>query len=182
MRGGRFGPDRFFKHGQRPGTPFFEKGGIKFAILDLLKDRPRHGYDIILEMERRSGGLYSPSPGAVYPTLQALEDQDLVTSNVEEGKKTYTITEAGLAYLEEHQERVRRHRERWVGQWGEWGAPGPEGEGPSARSEIKELLVRLTREVWSAATGPEKEEEVSRVLEETLQKITAIGRGRPSGR
>ena len=68
------------RHGYRPGARLFERGGIKFAILEMLKDKPRHGYDIIREMEEQSGGFYSPSPGAVYPTLQALEDQDLVTS------------------------------------------------------------------------------------------------------
>ena len=68
------------------------RGGIRFAILGMLKEKPRHGYDIIREMEDSSGGLYSPSPGAIYPTLQALEDQDLVTSVTEEGKKVYSIS------------------------------------------------------------------------------------------
>ncbi len=94
------------------------RGGIRFAILGMLKEKPRHGYDLIRAMEERSGGLYSPSPGAIYPTLQSLEDEDLVTSTTEEGKKVYAITEAGTAYLEEHKERAASHRERWDAQWG----------------------------------------------------------------
>ncbi len=63
-----------------PRGSYYGRGNVKFAILELLKEQPRHGYDIIREMEERSGGVYSPSPGVIYPTLQALEDQDFVKS------------------------------------------------------------------------------------------------------
>lgn len=89
------------------GGGYFGRGGVKFAILELLTERPRHGYDIMREMEERSGGAYSPSPGVIYPTLQALEDQDYVKSAEQDGKKVYSITESGLAYLEGHKERMR---------------------------------------------------------------------------
>ena len=114
----RIRPERFMHHGHRPGARFFERGGIKFAILELVREKPRHGYEIIREMEERSGGLYSPSPGAVYPTLQALEDQELVSSTTEGGKRVYAVTEAGLSYLETHKEQARGHRERWETHWG----------------------------------------------------------------
>ncbi len=174
--GSRFGSDKFFKHGHRPGAPFFERGGIKFAILDLLKERPRHGYDIILEMERRSGGFYSPSPGAVYPTLEALEDQDLVRHTVEEGKKVYSITEAGLAFLEEHEERVVRHRERWAGHWGTWEADRPRGEIMRSQAAMRELVGRLTEVIREAVANPDKLAEIQQVLEEAVAKVTAIAR------
>jgi len=173
------GSQGFLQHGRRAGAPFFEKGGIKFAILDLLKDRPRHGYDIILEMERRSGGLYSPSPGAVYPTLQALEDQGLVTHTVEEGRKTYTLTEAGLVYLEERQERVRRHRERWAGHWGEWQPEEWVSGEPRIQVEVGELLSRLTQTVRNLAGDPSQAEEVRRILEEAVAKAAALVDRRP---
>lgn len=83
-----------------PRGSYYGRGRVKFVILELLKEKPRHGYDIIREMEERSGGAYSPSPGVIYPTLQALEDQDFVRSAEQDGKKIYSITEAGLAYLE----------------------------------------------------------------------------------
>jgi hypothetical protein len=89
---------------RRPRGSYYGRGNVKFAILDLLKEQPRHGYDIIREMEERSGGVYSPSPGVIYPTLQALEDQDFVNSTEQDGKKVYSITEAGIAYLQGHQE------------------------------------------------------------------------------
>lgn len=153
-----------------PGFRFFERGGIKFAILEHLKDKPRHGYDIIREMEDRSGGFYSPSPGAIYPTLQALEDQDLVASSVEDGKKVYTITEAGLAYLEEHKERARGHRERWEAHWG----PGPQAEGWSAVEAIRDSLGDVKRMVRRTAGDPARLKEIGDVLEEAAERIRDI--------
>src|SRR5229473_6224987 len=69
----------------------FGKGDLKYVILDLLKDQPRHGYDIIRALEERMRRRYRPSPGSVYPTLQMLEDLGYVTSSQQEGKKVYSI-------------------------------------------------------------------------------------------
>ena len=76
------------------------RGDIKFHLLEILKDAPRHGYEIINELEAKSGG-YRPSPGSVYPTLQMLEEGGYLTSEQIDGKKVYTITEEGLKLLEE---------------------------------------------------------------------------------
>lgn len=153
-----------------PGARFFERGGIKFAILEHVKDKPRHGYDIIREMEERSGGLYSPSPGAIYPTLQAIEDQDFISSNLEDGKKVYTITKAGLAYLEENKERAGTHRARWESYWGS----GQQAEGSSAVEVIRDSLVDVKRMVLHVANDPARLREIGDVLEEAAQKIRDI--------
>ena len=104
------------RHGHFKETAF-QKGDLKYVILDLLKDRPRHGYDIIRELEEQSLGTYKPSPGAVYPTLQMFEDMGYTTSTEMDGKKTYTITEQGLQFLAERKdsaEEVRSHiKRRW---------------------------------------------------------------------
>ena len=76
------------------------RGDIKFHLLEILKDKPRHGYEIINELEAKSGG-YRPSPGSVYPTLQMLEEGGYLTGEQIEGKKVYTITEEGRQLLEE---------------------------------------------------------------------------------
>ena len=93
--------------GPRPGRgrrQMFEAGEIKFVILRLLKEKPRHGYEVIKALEERMGGCYTPSPGTVYPTLQMLEDQGYVRGVEAEGKKVYEITPEGLKYLEEHRD------------------------------------------------------------------------------
>ncbi|MBN1632366.1 MAG: PadR family transcriptional regulator [Thermoleophilia bacterium] len=163
-----FGPMRPPMHGS--GPRFFERGGIKFAILGMLKDKPRHGYDIIKEMEERSGGFYSPSPGVIYPTLQALEDQDLVISAAEEGKKVYSITEKGIAFLEEHKERAKRHRDRFEANWG----PGPAGEGWSAMADIRDTLGEVRRAVRRSAGDTDKLKEIGAVLEDAAARIKEI--------
>ncbi len=172
--GGDRSPRHHHMHGRGhmrgPGARYFERGGIKFAILEMLKNKPRHGYDIIREMEEQSGGFYSPSPGAVYPTLQALEDQDLVTSAAAEGKKVYTITEAGVAYLEEHKERAKGHRDHWEAQCG----TGPQGEGWGIVSDIRDTLGELTRAVRRTAGDPARLKEVGAVLEDAAAQIKEI--------
>jgi DNA-binding PadR family transcriptional regulator len=170
------GPRHRMHHMHRPmggpGPRSFERGGIKFAILGLLKDKPRHGYDIIREMEERSGGFYSPSPGAVYPTLQALEDQGLVTSTTEDGKKVYQLTDAGLAFLEEHKERAGRHQDRWEAQWGS----GTRGEGWEAVNDIRDSLGDVRRAVRRSAGDSAKLKEIGEVLEEAAAKIREIAK------
>jgi DNA-binding PadR family transcriptional regulator len=84
--------------------PRMRRGDMKFLLLEVLKEGPRHGYEVISELENRFRG-YRPSPGSVYPTLQMLEEGGFVTSQEVEGKKVYTITDAGLKMLEERGER-----------------------------------------------------------------------------
>ena len=107
-----FGAFFNFGGGHRRGGPWrsgrmFEQGGLKFVILQLLEEKPRHGYDIIKELEERSGGRYTPSPGTVYPTLTMLEDMGFASATVEEGgKKVYSITDAGRQHLLENKSTV----------------------------------------------------------------------------
>ena len=84
--------------------PRMRRGDMKYLILDVLKDGPRHGYEVISELENRFRG-YRPSPGSIYPTLQMLEEGGFVTGQEVEGKKVYTITESGLKFLAERSER-----------------------------------------------------------------------------
>lgn len=93
--------------GRWRGGRMFEQGDLRFVILRLLDEKPRHGYEIIKALEERFGGTYAPSPGVVYPTLQLLEDLGYARVVPEsEGKKTYEITDAGRAYLAENRDTV----------------------------------------------------------------------------
>lgn len=93
---GRF----WFGHGPR-SERLFERGDLKYLVLDLLKDKPSHGYEIMRALGERFGGFYTPSPGAVYPTLQMLEDLGYVTSVEKDGKRVYSITDLGRKFLDE---------------------------------------------------------------------------------
>ncbi|MCY7374055.1 MAG: PadR family transcriptional regulator [Spirochaetaceae bacterium] len=81
-------------------SPVFGHGRLRLYLLKLLDESPRHGYDVIRELEDRFMGLYSPSAGTVYPRLARLESEGLVTHEVSEGRKVYRITDAGRAELE----------------------------------------------------------------------------------
>jgi len=82
------------------------RGDVRAALLALLAEKPMHGYDVIQELESRSGGAWRPSPGSIYPTLQMLEDEGLVTSADQDGKRVFSLTEAGKAEVEERKERT----------------------------------------------------------------------------
>jgi DNA-binding PadR family transcriptional regulator len=105
-----FGAEFWGGKGHR-GRPFrgrfFEQGDLKYVILRLLDEKPRHGYDIIKDLEERFGGNYAPSPGTVYPTLTMLEDLGFARAREEEaGKKIYEITEEGRKHLAVHSSTV----------------------------------------------------------------------------
>src|SRR4051812_6983152 len=85
----------------RGGGRVFDQGDLRFVVLRLIADKPRHGYEIIKAIEEQVGGAYSPSPGVIYPTLTLLEDLGYATVGASDGgKKLYTITTEGTAFLE----------------------------------------------------------------------------------
>ncbi|NIK79479.1 DNA-binding PadR family transcriptional regulator [Paenibacillus castaneae] len=81
------------------GKRYFGRGGVKFALLKLLDAEPMHGYQMMKALEEQSGGLYVPSAGTIYPTLQMLEERGFVSIQEESGKKIYQITEQGRSAL-----------------------------------------------------------------------------------
>lgn len=87
----------------QPEGPF-RRGVFRYIILQYLKDRPSHGYEIIRALEERFHGLYVPSAGTIYPRLQMLEERGYVTSVERDGRKVYTITDEGRRFLAEHSE------------------------------------------------------------------------------
>jgi len=131
---------------------------MKYVILKLLKDKPRHGYEVMKELEDQMHGCYSPSPGTVYPTLQWLEDEGLVVARDVAGKKVYEITDAGRAFLEEHRDlvddifdRVRETVDRALG---------------GAMGDVNRSLGRLVKAVYR--TGWKARDEATR------QRLVAI--------
>lgn len=90
--------------GHGPGRRRARRGAIRASMLGLLTERPMHGYELIQELEQRTGGRWKPSPGSVYPTLAQLEDEGLVRSTDDDGRKRFELTEAGQTWLTEHQD------------------------------------------------------------------------------
>jgi DNA-binding PadR family transcriptional regulator len=90
-------PGPWFAGGGRPRP---RRGDVRLAVLTLLAEQPMHGYQIITELGARSGGVWRPSPGSVYPTLQQLQDEGLVSLSEEDGRRTFALTDAGRAEVE----------------------------------------------------------------------------------
>jgi DNA-binding PadR family transcriptional regulator len=92
-------------YGGRRGR-VFDHGDLRLVVLQLIAEKPRHGYEIIKAIEELVGGAYSPSPGVVYPTLTMLEELGHVTVAEQDGKKLHALTDAGRAFLEENRQAV----------------------------------------------------------------------------
>ncbi|MBV8281791.1 MAG: PadR family transcriptional regulator [Candidatus Eremiobacteraeota bacterium] len=148
----------------------FGRGDLKYVILDMLRDRSRHGYDIIRELESRFGGFYTPSAGVVYPTLQMLEDMGAVTSEQQEGRKMYTITDEGRRILDERRDTIDDIADR-VRNWMH-GATRPELQQTMGEmGDLMSLLGRNGPQLWN---DPEKLKAVRDVIARTRAELEGI--------
>jgi len=154
---GPFGPGRppmppgpWGHRGRGRGHGRRGRGDVRAAILALLAERPMHGYEMIQELEARTGGVWRPSPGSVYPTLQLLEDEGLITGEEGEGRRRFTLTDAGRAEAERQGQRAP---------WEEVTA----GVDPAAWS-LRDAIAQAAQAAWSVgAAGTEAQQ--SRALE-----------------
>jgi DNA-binding PadR family transcriptional regulator len=143
-----------------PGERRTRRGDVKYAILDVLAEQPRHGYDVIRALEERRSGS-RPSAGSIYPTLQLLEDEGCVTSQQVDGKRIYTITEAGRTLLAQKP------------------AESPDeddDEAHAGRHQLRESAFRLGAAVWQAARDgdPAVLAKVRDVLDRARREVYAL--------
>ncbi|MEV7277561.1 PadR family transcriptional regulator [Streptomyces sp. NPDC093111] len=160
--GGPWGGGGFGGRGRGGGRGRARRGDVRASILALLKDRPMHGYEMIQEIGERSGGAWKPSPGSVYPTLQMLEDEGLITSESEGGKKLFTLTDAGRAEAEAGPEAPWEEAGRGV----DW----------EAVNEIRQAgfgLMEAFGQVWKTGT-PEQRQKAVEVINEARKKLYLI--------
>jgi DNA-binding PadR family transcriptional regulator len=152
---------------------FFQPGEIRLAVLALLEQGPNHGYGLMKQLEARSGGLYRASAGAVYPTLQQLEDEGLLTSEQRDEKRIYRLTEAGRTELERQREAIRRIWRR-AETWGDW-APwlGPEAALIAAPAAV--LMKSALRAVTRGAGDPDRLWKVHDILERAHRELEDLG-------
>jgi DNA-binding PadR family transcriptional regulator len=150
-----------------------ERGALRGVLLDLLREAPKHGYELIRCFEERTQGRYVPSPGVLYPTLQLLEDQALVTSEPEGGRRVYRITEAGQAEWETHAEAIAAF-------WGRFTAEAANAAGRHEVGFLQDALDDLSRTVWNRlrealARGDEGTiRRVREAVEECENRVRAI--------
>jgi DNA-binding PadR family transcriptional regulator len=160
-RGWGFGPPDFGGHGHH-GRRRGRRGNTRAAILALLAERPMHGYEIIQELEQRTGGVWRPSPGSVYPTLQLLEDEGLVTSEESGGRRRFTLTETGRGEAAEatRQAPWAEFAEQNVSSWKDI-----QQAGFGAMNALRQVMMTGTEEQRARAAT---------VLDEARRKLYAI--------
>ncbi|MFF0433393.1 PadR family transcriptional regulator [Streptomyces sp. NPDC004327] len=138
------------------------RGDVRASILALLKDRPMHGYEMIQEIVERSGGAWKPSPGSVYPTLQMLEDEGLIASESEGGKKLFTLTDSGREEAQSGPEAPWEEAGRGV----DW----------DAVNEIRQAgfgLMEAFGQVWKTGSAEQRQKAVD-VINEARKKLYLI--------
>jgi DNA-binding PadR family transcriptional regulator len=123
------------------------RGDVRAAILLLLEEGPRNGYQIMQELEERSGGSWRPSPGSVYPALQLLADEGLVRGESRDGSNVYELTDAGRKHVDEN-------RERFGTPWQEADAAMPDDVRDLMRLAMD--VGMATRQVVSAGTESQR--------------------------
>jgi DNA-binding PadR family transcriptional regulator len=156
-------------HGRRggPGRGRAQRGDVRTAILQVLAEQPMHGYQIMQTMRDRTSGAWRPSPGAIYPTIAQLEDEGLVTTREEGGRRLVTLTPEGTAYLEERSARL-----------GDPFADFAEGNpGPDLRDPLHELQA-AARQIAVGGNSTQLEAAV-RVLTQAKRSLYLILAGEP---
>jgi DNA-binding PadR family transcriptional regulator len=143
----------------RQGGPSVRRGEIRPLILAVLRQKPMHGYEVIQELESQSGGRWRPSAGSVYPTLQQLADEGLVTSTEVDGRRTYTLTDAGQKLAAEA------------------GTRSPWTDSDADSDADKPDVVRLAMQLAGAAVqvqkmgSPQARTEASRILTDARKQM-----------
>jgi DNA-binding PadR family transcriptional regulator len=148
-------------------TPRAERGEVRYLVLDAIRDRPRHGYEIIQTIQDRSGGQYRPSPGVIYPTLQMLEELGHVRVVEEEGRKVYAITDLGTRELDANREAVREFYERFEDE--PWG--GYAEDFGDMMKRVGRLLKAFRRGARRGQMTPDVMAKIREALDEALTKI-----------
>lgn len=158
-RGFAFDPDAQMGRGPRRG-----RGDVRTAVLLLLLEQPMHGYEMIQQIRERSGEAWSPSPGAIYPTIQLLTDEDLITTDDRDGKKVSSLTETGRQAAEQLAATK-------TAPWDE--ASTDAGERANSLRQAVFHLMGATKQIAMAGTDAQRQR-ATELLDETRRKIYAM--------
>lgn len=169
-------------------------GDLRLIALYFIEQQPRHGYDLIKAIEEKTGGIYVPSPGVVYPALTFLEEAGYVTSTAEGNKRLYTITDEGKAHLSDNREavegmlahfgRIGEQFQRARSQWEEAGRhfreapPRPDRDMEDVEPEVNEARKELKQAIKEAAKDrdPANQQRLASILRRAAAEIRDEGR------
>ena len=173
--GGRFGgmAEEWMERSGRGGggrRRMFDSGELRLVLLKLIGDQPRHGYDLIREIEALSGGAYAPSPGVIYPTLTLLADMGHVEERADGARKLFEITEAGRLHLAENEAEV----EALLARLAALASQRQKTEAGPVRRAMLNLKQVLHARLTADEVSPETLHEVAAILDSASQKIERL--------
>jgi DNA-binding PadR family transcriptional regulator len=147
--------------GRGGGRHRVRRGDVRSAVLALLDDRPMHGYEMIQELEERTGGRWTPSAGSIYPTLQLLEDEGLVTAEEVDGRKVYSLTDSGKEAAPKRTEGAR---------------PWEQGDEDSPRFEARKEMFKLMGAAKQLARTDDDEQltKAAEILKDARRKLYGL--------
>ena len=158
-----------FKGGGR--RRMFDGGELRLVLLKLIAEAPRHGYDLIREIEERTGGAYAPSPGVVYPTITLLADMGLIEDQQAEGaKKVFAITAAGTAHLDERAAEV----EALMARLAEVGEARERHRGGPVRRAMGNLRAVLGGQLGNGEISAERLHAIADILDDAARRIERL--------
>jgi DNA-binding PadR family transcriptional regulator len=160
------GPDM----GGGRGGPKVRRGDVRTAILDVLSTEPMNGYQIIQQISERSGGVWKPSPGSVYPTVQQLEDEGLVVGVETDGRRLLTLTDEGQRYVVEHPDELKAT-------WRPFDDSAEEARNPfTSVGDLKPVAGQVMGALWQVMMhGTEQQKaEAADILGETRRRLYGL--------
>ena len=157
------------------GAPKVRRGDVRSAILDVLSGGEMNGYQVIQQIAERSHGIWKPSPGSVYPTIQQLEDEGLVEGTSREGRRLLRLTDDGRAYVAERAEELA---DTWRPFEDTQRATEPQG----GTADLKPVIGQVMGAVWQVITSGTRQQqaEAAEILSETRRRLyTLLAEGEP---
>ena len=148
------------------GPRMFDAGAMRYVVLQLIAEKPRHGYEIIKALESRVGGGYAPSPGAIYPLMAMLYDMGHVSISTEGNKKLHAITPEGQAFLDENRQMV----DALMAKLSEPGSATRD----SLRSVMHELKAVVIERGRDPAAAPARTEQIAAILRRAAEEIRQL--------
>ena len=158
-----FARSRGPRYGRGRGGPRARRGDVRAAVLALLAEQPMHGYEMIKEIEELTQGAWTPSAGSIYPTLQMLEEADLIRGEESDGKRRFSLTEAGVA-----------EQQASAGEETPWDAVRAGADPESIR--LRDAVVKLNHTFGQVfhAGDDDQQRRVRELLDETRRKVYSI--------
>jgi len=177
-RGGRPGPPPWVEDLVRsfggpdlggPRGPKVRRGDVRSAILDVLATGPMNGYQVIQQIQERSGGGWKPSPGSVYPTIQQLEDEGLVAAEEDQGRRAVQLTDVGRRYVEEHADEL-------AATWRPFETPAASHSPAGGISNLRPAISQTMAALWQVmTTGTDQQRaEAIDILNDTRRRLYGL--------